>query len=427
MPSSHKIWITYLSSLILSIIIVGTSLGQSLQLLGHFDYVTSRGTDVWEYVDTLTNKVYAVAGEYGSFVIIDVTDPTQPVLTSRVAVNGFDVKVWNAKVYTVASGGLDGKIYNIRDPSNPTPMGSFVGGHNIFIDNYGRLFNTIQEVYDLKARAGLPTYLGKLGDSRTTHDLTVRGNRVISCDGKAGTSVYEYSDVGAPMLIMQFKDGDFGYHHQGDFSKDGKFLFVTDELSSGTSTDIFVWDIHDTDNPELVNEIIDPDAVPHNLYVRGDYMFVSHYTAGLKVFDISDGRAPVLADEFDTHEATGDVYEGAFGVYPSPTTGNIYVTDSDNGLFVFEWDLSLTNHEEQTLPNVELFQSSDQSTLFIRQQQPQGGLLLLYSINGQLISSTAVPLNKEYRFSLLGLPSGIFTAVLRVSKKPLSKIIVKSN
>jgi hypothetical protein len=43
----------------------------------------------------------------------------------------------------------------------------------------------------------------------------------------------------------------------------------------------------------------------------------------------------MLADEFDTSALSGQGFKGAFGVYPFTTSGNIYVSDMDNGLYVF--------------------------------------------------------------------------------------------
>jgi hypothetical protein len=53
------------------------------------------------------------------------------------------------------------------------------------------------------------------------------------------------------------------------------------------------------------------------------------------VFDVTDPANPALADAYDTSAYAGDGYDGAFGVYPYAPSGNIYVTDHPNGLYVF--------------------------------------------------------------------------------------------
>jgi hypothetical protein len=88
--------------------------------------------------------------------------------------------------------------------------------------------------------------------------------------------------------------------------------------------------------PQFVNSFFDPTSTIHNLYIVGDFAFVSHYSAGFRVYDVSAPGAPVLLDTYDTAPArTGDGYDGAYGVYPWGPGGLVYISDSDNGLFVF--------------------------------------------------------------------------------------------
>ena len=83
-----------------------------------------------------------------------------------------------------------------------------------------------------------------------------------------------------------------------------------------------------------MSDYADPDATAHNLYVIGDYAYSSYYTAGFKVFDITDPSQLVLADEYDTNNISGQGFAGAFGVYPSPVTANIYINDN-SGVYIF--------------------------------------------------------------------------------------------
>jgi len=53
------------------------------------------------------------------------------------------------------------------------------------------------------------------------------------------------------------------------------------------------------------------------------------------VFDVSNPTSPVTLDTYDTSAFTGENYEGCYGVYPYAQSGVIYVTDFDNGLFLF--------------------------------------------------------------------------------------------
>ena len=103
--------------------------------------------------------------------------------------------------------------------------------------------------------------------------------------------------------------------------------------------DITVWDLSTLPWPEKVASISDSTATAHNCYVRDGYLFVSYYTAGFRVYDVSDPTRPVLFDEYDTSPLVGEgIYEGAWGVYPFLPSGHVLVSDRPSGLFIFSFD-----------------------------------------------------------------------------------------
>jgi len=308
---------------------------QTIFLKGSLTTSNSR-FDIWEYVDQNTGKVYALSGGNG-LLIVDVTDPTTPVHVAHLLGNpGFDVKVWSHYVYLVLGNDIqsDGTIVDIDDPSNPQIVGSFQGGHNIFIDDRGYMYisNPGVKIYDLNPDPTNPIFLTQVGSEG--HDVTVRGNLMIDCHGFSGTNLYDVTNPETPILLSTITDPTITVHHQGDISTDGNYLYIGDELATDSQADISVWDISDINNPFRVSDYTDPNATVHNLYVIENYVYVSYYTAGFKVFDITDPSMLVLVDEYDTNNDTGDGYTGAFGVYPSPETANIYINDG-TGVYIF--------------------------------------------------------------------------------------------
>ena len=85
------------------------------------------------------------------------------------------------------------------------------------------------------------------------------------------------------------------YVHSGWWTEDGRYLFVHDELDEYArpiSTPRFaIFDLEDLARPRFMCEDLDGPqsrAVDHNGYVRGNRYFMSNYTRGLAVLDITD-------------------------------------------------------------------------------------------------------------------------------------------
>ncbi len=312
-----------------------------IQLRGHIDIPGGTSTDVWGYFDEANQREYAIIGGSGSFgfSIVDVTDPTSAQIVAQVAgVPGFDVKVWRHFVYTVTGGsgvGL-GKIIDIVDPAEPKIVGSFDSSHNIFItdDGYMILESPGIRVFNLNPDPINPTLVWAGGSEG--HDASVINNVLYDFHGYAGTFIYDFLEPANPTLIGAIDDPELVYHHSGWTSVDGNYLFICDEGSRHPSPDIFVYNISDPANPERVGQFGDSLAIIHNLFVVGDYAVTSYYSAGFRVFDVSEPSNPLLIDEYDTAPYSSAGFSGAWGVYPFAPSGLIYVSDIQGGLYIFE-------------------------------------------------------------------------------------------
>jgi choice-of-anchor B domain-containing protein len=331
-----------LTVLFATLVFASVAFGQELALLGHTPVGGGFVCDVWEYVDSTTGSHYALVGTYGTISVVDVTDPANPSIVATIPMPGFDMKVWGKYVYGVTGGGgtNQGKIADLTNPLSPQIVGSFNSAHNIFISNNGFLFAEYPglKIYDLNPDP-LSPMLVLDHDNSDGHDATVIGDRLFDFHG-GSTNIYvvSWTESFSLSLLGTIDDPGIVYHHSGWTSKDKRYLFIDDELSSGSNPDITVWDIDDPANPVRVDTYTDNNATVHNLYVIDNYAYVSYYTAGLRVFDISDPTNISMAAEYDTSPATGEGYDGAFGVYPFTSTGHIYVSDQ-TGLYVFSFDL----------------------------------------------------------------------------------------
>jgi choice-of-anchor B domain-containing protein len=344
-------------------------------LASRIDIPGENTTDVWGY--EANGRAYAIVGDfnyafpYGSVSIVDVTDAFNPILLSTTPLSGFDMKVWGHYLFVgdgtpQTKGEEGGKILDIIDPANPVVVGSFPSCHNLFIDDQGYMYlagsldyidstlviTPALRIYDLNINPIAPVEVW-IGRETKSHDVSVIGDRLFLFRGRNGTSIYDVSDRTSPRLISTIDLPLDTYDHSGWVSEDGNYLFICNEFALSRNieleddrgstilegVDIAIWDISEPNNPTQVGEIHDDNTRVHNLYIVDNYAYVSYYDAGLRIYNISNPKKPTLNYEYDTNEedinSTDSEYLGAFGVFPFTSSGNIYVSDVNNGLFVF--------------------------------------------------------------------------------------------
>ena len=328
-----------------------------ITLLGTTTLTGSTGIcDVTGWTDPYTGREYAIVGNWGlpyfppsRVWIVDVTDPTTPTEVTYIdGVNGFDVKAYDHYVYTCDGNyGNPSRIIDIANPQAPVLLPTqFTGTHNISISDDGFLFQEVSgfSIWDLSANPQVPNMRWHAGNNNGHDSTPVPGQRVWDFGGYDGfAKLWDYSDPDTLTTMCTVAWPSINYFHSGDETDDRNYLYVCDELATGTQPDIYVFDVSNYQTPGLVTSIHDPNATVHNLYIIGNLAFVSHYNSGFKTLDLSNPAAPTVADAYDTNVLTGDGYDGAFGVDPFLPSGIVLVSDWDNGLFVF----SVEGHDGQ--------------------------------------------------------------------------------
>lgn len=309
------------------------------ELLGHWNgrppqFGTYGG--VWGYVDESSGREYALFPQRDDGLsIIDVTT-MPPVEVSFISAFGRaqEVRTWK----TLAIFCRDGNSVELFDITNVgQPQHAWTipeGAHTIHVYHDLLLLNGAGNgvrIYRLSETAA-PQYLSTIG-SVYVHDIDIR-NDTLAAAKIYGDGV-EFSDISnpsAPRLIGQFNYANSGAHNV-EFTNDGRFLFVGDEIGAGNWTRIY--DVTDLSNITQVGEmIIDSEAVVHNFYLTDTLLYVGHYTEGARVWNVANPAEPKEIAVYDSYAPRQYGYNGVWQIYPYLPSGKLLSGDMQSGLFV---------------------------------------------------------------------------------------------
>ncbi len=353
--------------------------------------------------DSKDVKVYGhhayVVNEVGPIQILDLADPTAPVEVGRLdvqpgVVNGGSHNVAVAEGHLWVTGGRFGgnpglRVYSLADPANPVLTDAFRPDH-----------------------WPTPYY----------HDFEVRdgigyGSAIYS---EGGVDVLDVSDPTDVRLLTSFTYPGAGAHNTCT-AEDGGTLYVGDEI--GTSGNwIRIFDVRDLEDIERVGEIVvDSSAVVHNCYVRGDRLYVAHYTEGLRVFDVSDPHAPVEVAYLDTYLEPGYGFNGAWTAYPYLPSRKVLVSDLQSGLWVIALEGDAVASEPapdgraalRVWPNP----TAGAATLAFDLDAPAEADVVVADVLGREVARTRAsgrPGANHVALALGGVPAGVYVARLLV-------------
>jgi choice-of-anchor B domain-containing protein len=313
-------------------------------------------SNIGGYVDSSGNE-YALVGYSGGLDIVDVTDPANPFVAHTVPGTNSswrEVKTWQNYAYVTTEGCCNGlQIVNLGYLPDSvtytywTGSGSIAGQietiHALHVeDGYAylfgsNLFNGAAIIADL-SNPWNPSYVGKTPGSYI-HDGYVRGNYLYSAHIYDGFfSVFDITNKSNPVLITtQLTPTQFT--HNTWLNDAGNVLFTTDE---NTGSYLGAYDISDLNNiTELDRVQVTPGSgsIIHNTHTLNDFEIVSWYKDGIAIVDVSRPDNMIVTGSYDTYtQGSGSGFNGAWGVYPFLPSGNLVVSDINNGLYVLTPD-----------------------------------------------------------------------------------------
>jgi hypothetical protein len=303
-------------------------------------------------------------GGFTGIGLYDVTDPRNPVELSLRQSGIFGVhELWlesrgnRAYVYeaaifeevVAASEGLapgdvtpEFRVVDVSDPRNPVQVGDWSAWRDLGVSPL----------------AGIGTF-----PFNFVHSVVVDKEIAYVSYWDLGTVMLDVSDPADPQFIgrTEFADGVEGNAHSAWTARGGNLLIQTDEDFDPTpNPDVetawgygHIFDISDKSNPVELATLKMPsthqfpppgpgDFTIHDPKVRGNTLYLSWYTEGVVVMDISKPADPRIVAQFIPPEKAedplgiffpGEAYTEIWGVFPY--RNYVLASDINNGLWVF--------------------------------------------------------------------------------------------
>ncbi len=422
----------------------------SIDLLAHMafeDISASPGAanDVWGFVDLNTGREYVIAGYNIGTAVIDVTDPESPREVGFIDGQNAtwrDIKVlqtfdatadrWHAYAYVTTDGSTDGLfvIDLTRLPhgiSRAPYISDFFSAHNVY--SGGVDFSTgiplgTADPYLIIAGSSIsggqyrmyslanPASPAFVGGASSSSDYMHDGASVVVTDSRKDTqcpNAGDYCEVlldfnettvdlwditvpASPARLSRTPYANSGYTHSGWPSEDGRYVFAHDELDeqrSGLATTVRVFDISNLAGPLLAGTWTGTtNAIDHNGFVRGNRYYMSNYSRGLTVLDISNPASPVAIGNLDTYPPSNStMFVGAWGAYPYLPSRIVAISDINSGLYLAtDRTLDVPQGSFSFTRSSYAVTEGSQSALTV---QRNGGSNGAVSVNYELVPATA--------------------------------------
>ena len=367
---------------------------EAVDLLAHFAFADvsaqpSSANDVWGFLDLNTGREYALIGYDIGTAVIDVTDPESPIEVGFVdgqratwrdikVYQYFDAGRWRAYAYVTTDGSSDGLfVIDLSDlPHAIRKTGytsEYVAAHNVYATQtdyrtgiaLGSATPTLviagsnlnagrYRAYTL-ADPARPEFVAGASTNDYMHDassIVVTDARKDTQCNKGGSEcevlldfnettidIWDVTEPGSPVRLSRTSYSNASYVHSGWWAEDRQHIFVHDELDEqqrNLNTTVRVFSLADLTAPVQVGTWTGPTrAIDHNGYVRGNRYYMSNYSRGLTVLDISDPTTPVTVGGLDTYPFSNNTgFVGAWGTYPFFAGDFIAVSDIDSGLYL---------------------------------------------------------------------------------------------
>jgi len=176
-------------------------------------------------------------------------------------------------------------------------------------------------------------------DTQCVNAATANACQVVFDFNENSFEIWDVTDPADPVRLSRTPYDNARYTHSGWWTEDKQYVFIQDELDErdrGLPTTLRTFSIADLRSPTFAGQWTgETNAIDHNGFVRGNRYYMSNYSRGLTILDITNPASPQTIGRFDTYPASDNVgFPGAWGTYPFLPSGNVLISDIDSGLYV---------------------------------------------------------------------------------------------
>lgn len=364
-----------LSVAILTILLHTALFAQNeMTMLGNLPYDVGLN-DVWGYADEAGNE-YALVGLTTGISIVDVTDPTVPtevVYVARPDGEGIwrDMKTWSHYAYSVNETGGGLLVMDLQHLPDSVVTETCIAdsllkkAHNIWIDEGGFMyvvgyngFTSIPTeqrgalIFNLNNNPMKPLLVGSY-NAHYVHDTYVRDNMMYNAEVYEGKlRIVDVSDKANPVVVAS-RNTPNSFTHNTWLSDDGSHIFTTDERNNAFVAAYDITNLGDMKETDRYQSSPGQNVMPHNVHVRNDFLVTSYYKDGVRVIDANEPTVLVETEFYDSSPLSGSGSSGAWGAYPFLPSGNILISDRQEGLFIVQPNYQRAAYLEGTVTNAE--------------------------------------------------------------------------
>ena len=320
---------------------------------------------VWGY-KAPDGREYAILGSYDGTSFVDITDPSNInevdfVATTNVSSSSNvwrEMKTYSHYAYIVSEVGNSGvQIVDLQYlPDSVRYVKKFVpSGHTsthsisqfgpyLYLNGCNSTFGQGVTVLDLTVDPETPIKRGGF-NANYIHDCRVVNDTIYAANiNNSRVTIIDATNKNTLTQITNFTNLPNSGPHNTALTPDGNYLLVTDEI--GTSPRLMkFWNVSDFGNITFVTSWQPTGitgSIVHNVEVYGNYALVAHYSAGIRLVDISNPASPTEVAWYDSYPSNnGSSYNGCWGVYMFPS-GKIIASDRQTGLYVLKTHFNVT-------------------------------------------------------------------------------------